>query len=112
MDEELIPRVSHEVIKFKRCSTVPAVLAVPSPVSSSPIVASEAIVRGVLLVHVVSETLHGVAVQNVSEGEGVAQLSSMREVPAVVPALGPVHHQSVRSNVCSVSALSVPVCGG
>ena len=112
MDERFISGVSHEVVKVPGCSAVPAVLTVTSPVSSSPVVASVAIARSVLLVHVVPQALHRVAVQDVGEGEGEAELCRVREILTVVPALGPVHHQGVGANVGSVSTLSAPVGGG
>ena len=65
----------------------------PSSVPSSPVVASKAIAGGVLVVHVVPQALHGVGVQDVSKAEGVAELCGVGEVGAVVPALGPFHHQ-------------------
>ena len=91
-----ISRIAGEVIEVKRFSRVPPVLTIPSSVSSSPVVASVAISRSVLLVHVVPETLHGVSVQDVSKGEGVSQFPSMGEVLTIVSAFCPVQHASIK----------------
>ena len=112
MDVWFTSRIANEVMEIKRFSRVPPVLTISSSVTSSPVVTSVSITWGVLLVHVVPETLHGVGVQDVSEGEGVSQFSSVGEVLTVVSALGPVHHQGVGANIGPVSTLSIPVGGG
>ena len=86
MDVWFISRIANEVMEVKRFSRVPPVLTISSSVSSSPVVTSVSITWGVLLVHVVPETLHGVGVQDVSKGEGVSQFSSVGEVLTVVSA--------------------------
>ena len=52
------------------------------------------ITGGELVVHVVSQALHRVRVQDVGKGEGLSELQR-KSVPAEVHALGPVHHLGV-----------------
>ena len=71
-----------------------------------------AIAGGVLLVHIEPQALHGVHIRDVSEAEGVSELRGEREVGAVVPALGPVHHQGVGAHIGPAPALRAPVGRG
>ena len=71
VDEGFVARVVNEVVEVKLFPAVPPVLTVLPLVSSSPVVASVAIARAVLLLHVEPEALHGVGVQDVSELCGV-----------------------------------------
>ena len=82
------------------------------PVPTRPVVPGVTIARLVLLVHVVPEVLHGVAVQDVGEHQLVSELVSMREVFAVVPALRLVHHDGVGPEASPVPALGSPGGGG
>ena len=83
----IMSRILNKVIEVENSPIVSPVLAISSPVATGPAVASVPIAGGVLVVHVVSQTLHGVSVQDVGEAEGVAELRGVGEVGAVVPAL-------------------------
>ena len=108
----LVSRIADEVMEVKRFSGVPPVLTICSLVATGPVVACVAITWTVLLVHVEPQALHGVSVQDVSKAEDVAKLRGLGEVGAVVPALGPVHHQGVAANIGPAPALSAPVGRG
>ena len=101
-----------DIIKLKLRSRVPSVLAIPSSGSASPLVSVLSISRCVLVIHVEPQALHGVSIQDVSKIEVVAKLRGVREVGAVVPALGPVHHQGVGSHIAPAPALGAPVGRG
>ena len=101
VDEGIISAVGNEIIELKGFPAVPPVLTILSLVSPSPVVASIAIARTVLLVHVVPQALHGVGVQDVSELCGVMVLT-------VGPAVRPVHHDGVAPSVSPPTTLSRP----
>ena len=112
VDVRLSSRVAHKVCVGHRVARGPLILAVLSPVASCPVVTSVSIARLILLLHVVSQALHLVNVQDVSKLVGVAQLPSMWEVLAVVLALLPVHHESVGSHYRPVPTRGSPVGWG
>ena len=112
MDVGLISAVVNKVIICKRCPRVPPILAITSPVAPGPVMARVPIAWCILIDHVEPKALHSVHIQDVSEAEGVAQLYGVGEVGAVVPALGPVHHQGVGGGEGLVPALSAPVGRG
>ena len=101
MDEGFIAGFVNEIIEVKRFPAVPPVLTILPLVSPRPVVAGIAIARGVLLVHVVPQALHGVGVQDVSE------LCS-EVVLTVGPAVCPVHHDGVGPEVSPSTTLSSP----
>ena len=70
----ILSRASNKVIKLKDSSGVPHVLAISSPISSSPVVSSVPIAGGVLVVHVEPQALHRVRVKDVGEGERLSEL--------------------------------------
>merc|ERR1712062_317372 len=72
VDIGLSSGVANEVIEVKGSTRVPPVLTILSSVSPSPVVTSVAIARGVLFPHVEPQTLHGVAVQDVSKAKAVS----------------------------------------
>ena len=112
MDVGIVSAVINEVIVGEGSPGVPPVLAISPPVAPGPVVTSVPIAGCVLAVHVEPQTLHGVHIQDVAEAEGVAQLHGVGEVGAVVPALGPVHHQGVGGGVGVVTTLGAPVGRG